>query len=110
MIHMAVLALALAVQQSFAIAQTFGVFAAMTSNFILNNLVTYRDMTLRGWRFARGLMSFYLICSVGVVANVGVANIVYGQEPTWWLAGLAGALIGSVWNYSVSGYLTWNSR
>jgi dolichol-phosphate mannosyltransferase len=84
------------------------VFVAMTSNFILNNLITYRDQRLRGFAFVRGLATFYLVCSMGAVANVGVATLIYLEHPVWWLAGLAGALIGAVWNYAASRLLTWN--
>jgi len=87
--------------------QTVAVVVAMTSNFFLNNLFTYRDMRLRGWRILRGLLSFYLICAVGAVANVGIASYVFAVEHTWWLAGIVGVLIGAVWNYAVSSVFTW---
>ena len=38
---------------------------AMTSNYVLNNVLTYRDLRLRGWRFVRGWFSFVLACGVG---------------------------------------------
>ena len=44
----------------------------MTSNFILNNFLTYRDQRLKGFAILRGLLLFYLVCSVGLLANVGV--------------------------------------
>jgi dolichol-phosphate mannosyltransferase len=28
----------------------------------------------------------------------------------WWLAGVAGVIIGSVWNYAVSSVFTWKKR
>jgi len=87
--------------------QIGAVFAAMTWNFFLNNFITYRDRRLRGWRMLRGLLSFYLVCSAGAVANVGVAQLVFTEEPIWWLAALAGAVIGAVWNFAASSYLTW---
>lgn len=90
--------------------QIGGVIAAMTWNFFLNNLITYRDRRLRGWRLLRGLLSFYLVCSAGAVANVGVAQLVFTEEPIWWLAALAGALIGAVWNFAASSFLTWRKR
>ena len=58
----------------------------------------------------RGLVLFYLVCSVGLLANVGVAFSVYDQEPIWWLAGAAGALMGVVWNYAMSGLFVWRKR
>jgi dolichol-phosphate mannosyltransferase len=94
----------------FAEAQALGAFVAMTSNFILNNFLTYRDQRLKGFAILRGLILFYLVCSVGLFANVGVAFSVYDQEPIWWLAGAAGALMGVVWNYAMSGLFVWRRR
>ncbi len=95
---------------SFAWSQAIGAVAAMTTNFLLNNILTYRDQRLKGWALLRGLVAFYLVCSVGLIANVGVAFSVYGQQPIWWLAGAAGALMGVVWNYAMSGLFVWRRR
>lgn len=90
--------------------QAFGAILAMTSNFLLNNFLTYRDQRLKGLGIVRGLLIFYLVCSVGLLANVGVAFSVYDQKPIWWLAGAAGALMGVVWNYAVSSLFVWRRR
>lgn len=94
----------------FAESQAIGALVAMTWNFILNNFLTYRDQRLRGVAILRGLVAFYVVCSVGLLANVGVAFSVYDQEPIWWLAGAAGALMGVVWNYAISGLFVWRKR
>ncbi|QUS40772.1 glycosyltransferase family 2 protein [Tardiphaga alba] len=94
----------------FAEAQGIAAFCAMTSNFLLNNFLTYRDQRLKGVRILQGLILFYLVCSVGLLANVGVAFSVYDNEPIWWLAGAAGALMGVVWNYAMSGLFVWRKR
>jgi len=91
-------------------AQGLGALSAMTSNFILNNFLTYRDQRLKGFAILRGLLLFYLVCGVGLLANVGVAASVFDQEPIWWLAGAAGALMGVVWNYAMSGLFVWRRR
>ena len=91
-------------------AQGIGAFVAMTSNFILNNFLTYRDQRLKRFAILGGLLAFYLVCSVGLFANVGVAFSVYDEEPIWWLAGAAGALMGVVWNYAMSGLFVWRKR
>ena len=91
-------------------AQATAALCAMTSNFVLNNFLTYRDQRLKGFGILRGLILFYLVCSVGLLANVGVAFSVYDQEPIWWLAGAAGALMGVVWNYAMSGLFVWRKR
>jgi len=97
-------------REPFAEAQAAGALIAMTSNFILNNFLTYRDQRLKGFAILRGLLLFYLVCGVGLLANVGVAFAVFDQEPIWWLAGLAGALMGVVWNYAMSGLFVWRKR
>jgi dolichol-phosphate mannosyltransferase len=110
-VHFAVLYAALRVfAVPFPEAQGAAAFCAMTGNFILNNFLTYRDQRLKGFAILRGLLLFYLVCSVGLFANVGVAFSVYAQQPIWWLAGAAGALMGVVWNYAMSGLFVWRKR
>lgn len=107
-VHLAVLrAVMLGLDISFLPAQIIATFVAMTSNFALNNWVTYRDRRLEGRAMIRGLLSFYLVCSVGVLANLAVASLFYVYEPIWWAAGTAGALTGAVWNFTASSLLTW---
>jgi dolichol-phosphate mannosyltransferase len=111
LVHLSTLFIALKVLGwPFPQAQAAGAFVAMTSNFILNNFLTYRDQRLKGFAILGGLLAFYLVCSVGLFANVGVAFSVYDQEPIWWLAGAAGALMGVVWNYAMSGLFVWRKR
>jgi dolichol-phosphate mannosyltransferase len=94
----------------FAVAQGAATLVAMTGNFMLNNLFTYRDRRLRGRRLWTGLVSFYAVCGAGAAANVGVAaHLVYGST-SWWAAGLAGAAVSVVWNYAMSSIFTWSAR
>jgi dolichol-phosphate mannosyltransferase len=106
-IHLSVMRTALAFATPFANAQAAGVVVAMVFNFALNNLFTYRDRRLRGWRFVRGLASFGAVCSVGAIASVGIADYVHNLHRAWWAAGIAGALIGAVWNYAATSFVTW---
>jgi dolichol-phosphate mannosyltransferase len=110
-VHLAVLRLSLAFPAlDFTEAQAIATLVAMTSNFFLNNVFTYRDQRLRGVKLLTGLFSFYLICAVGAVGNVGIASYVFAAQHVWWLAGIAGAIVGSVWNYAVSSVFTWRRR
>ena len=110
-VHLATLFVALKLfNLPFAEAQACGALLAMTTNFILNNFLTYRDQRLRGFAILRGLLAFYFVCGVGLLANVGVAFSVYDHEPIWWVAGAAGALMGVVWNYAMSGLFVWRKR
>jgi dolichol-phosphate mannosyltransferase len=108
LVHLAVLGtLVNGASVAFAAAQAVAVGCAMTFNFSLNNVFTYSDRRLRGWRFAKGLAGFCAVCSVGAVANVGVGSYIYASDANWWMAGIAGSLIGAVWNYVASAALVW---
>lgn len=110
-VHMAALFALIELEgMSFQLAQTAATFVAMTTNFWLNNRLTYRDRRLRGLAALRGLLTFYLVCGFGVIANVGVASLVYQEDAgriLIGLAGAAGAVMGAVWNYAASSVLTW---
>ncbi|MCQ4159120.1 glycosyltransferase family 2 protein [Roseomonas sp. GC11] len=110
LVHMAVLAVVLG-PLAFHSAQWLASFAAMTVNFWLNNRLTYNDVRLRRGALWRGLALFYLVCGVGVAANVGVAGLLLREGvANWGLAGAAGALLTVVWNYAVSATLVWRAR
>jgi dolichol-phosphate mannosyltransferase len=110
LVHLAILYLLLDLGAGFRLAQTTAVALTIAFNFCLNNGFTYRDRRLRGLAAFRGLVSFYLVCGLGAVANVGVGALIYSTEHRWWLAGIAGAAIGAVWNYAASSFLTWRDR
>jgi dolichol-phosphate mannosyltransferase len=111
LVHLAALYAAIfALQLTFAHGQAVAAMVAMTSNFVLNNELTYRDQRLTGLAFLRGLIAFCLVCSIGVIANVGVAFSLYSERPVWWLAGAAGALMGVVWNYFISNLFVWRTQ
>jgi dolichol-phosphate mannosyltransferase len=92
---------------NFTNAQLTATIIAMTTNFVLNNELTYADKKLRGTRFWIGLLTFYAICSIGALANVSFATWIYAASPDLFLAGMAGAVMSVVFNYSVSRTFTW---
>ena len=92
---------------SFLAAQAAATLVAMTGNFALNNLLTYRDMRLRGRQLLRGWTSFVIACSVGALANVGIAAYLFEHRTAWAASATVGVLVGAVWNYAVTAVYTW---
>jgi dolichol-phosphate mannosyltransferase len=92
---------------SFRASQIAATYATMAFNFLLNNLVTYRDARLRGARWVLGLLSFLAACSVGAVANLSVSEQLLARGFPWLAAGGGGLLISAVWNYGVTSVITW---
>ena len=110
-VHLAVLGILLhGAQMVFWSAQAVATAAAMVGNYLLNNSLTHRDRRHRGLGLVLGLAAFGAVCAVGAVANVRMAVFLYELGAQWWLAGVGGAAVGSVWNYAVSAHLVWHRR
>ena len=94
----------------FTTAQIVAVLAAMTTNFLINNVFTYHDRKLRGWDFLKGLLSFYAACAIGALINIRVAVFLFEHGISWWFSGLLGAVVGAVWNYAITSTFTWKNK
>ncbi len=108
LVHLSVLALLFSVAgYSFLYAQAGATLCAMTFNFLLNNLITFRDRRLRGIRLLTGLLTFYAACSIGAVTNFSFAQFLLAAGLKWYIAGVLGMAVTSVWNYGVNAMFTW---
>jgi dolichol-phosphate mannosyltransferase len=110
-VHLLALLIALRLgTHSFPIAQSIATLAALASNFLLNNMLTYRDRRLSGFGLLWGFLGFCAIGAGPAIANVGIASWLYSEHSVWWLAGAAGAVMGALWNYSMSSQFVWRTR
>ena len=102
----------------FKFAQALATLVAATSNFFLNNILTYRDKRLRGLAIVTGLLSFLAISSVGAVVSVSFA----GQVLAWFpeamrqgkyvlsFAALSGIAVSTILNFSATAIFTWRKK
>jgi dolichol-phosphate mannosyltransferase len=108
-VHMMVVGLTFrGLGMSFPWAVAIATLTAMTFNFWLNNLLTYRDQKLAGaeslfW----GWIKFCVACSIGALANVAISSLLEANGFLWWIAALVGVVIASVWNYALSSRFVW---
>lgn len=110
-VHLAALKATLALgHTSFEAAQTVAVLTAIAFNFIANNSITFRDRKLKGGRLLIGLATFYALCGLGALANIGTGTVLFDAHHRWWVSGIAGAVIGSLWNFAASTLVTWRRR
>jgi dolichol-phosphate mannosyltransferase len=87
--------------------QATATFFAMTLNFLLNNVLTFRDKRLRGWHILTGLLTFCAACAAGALINLSVADFLFRSHVVWWFAAICGVAVSSVWNYGVNTVFTW---
>ncbi|MQR97687.1 glycosyltransferase [Gluconobacter aidae] len=108
-VNVAVLNLAGACGLGFSWAQLAGTAVAILTNFMLNNRFTYHDRRLKGVKLWRGLVIFIAVCSLGAIANIGIARMMLNSagHGHWDRSSAAGAVVGVVWNYAVSSTLVW---
>jgi len=86
------------------------VVIAASSNYLINNALTFRFQRLQGLALLRGLLKFLLVASLPALANVGLASAYYSfiaRDTVW--AQLAGILVVFVWNYAASSRFVWNT-
>ena len=88
----------------------FSVVCAATSNFLINNQLTFRSNRLRNLDLLRGLLKFLLVASLPVIANIGIATAFYQYiSSDTFIAQLAGIAIVYAWNYLASSLFIWNN-
>ena len=107
-VHLGALALATAsADLPFWTAQALATFAAMTSNFFLNNALTFRDRRLSGRALWLGLATFSASCAGGALLSEVVGSGLAQAGVHWLTAGITGAFAAALWNYVAAEGATW---
>jgi dolichol-phosphate mannosyltransferase len=109
-VHLCALWLLFTASGHFLWSQGLATWVAMTSNFFLNNVITYGDQRLRGRAMWRGLLAFYAACGIGALINLAIADWLFLKSAPYWAAGLAGAVIAALWNFFTTASFTWGGR
>ena len=109
-VQLLITGLAMLLINQFPTSQTIGIMVAMTSNYFLNNIITFQERQLKSLDLIRGLFSFYLICSLGAFTNIAIATYVFSFSSNWLISSFIGACFGAVWNFTLSSIFTWKSK
>lgn len=92
---------------NFITSQATATFIAMTNNYFLNNITTFKSQRRSGKQHFTGLLSFYLACSVGALINLTCAKLLYQYHFNWAIAGLVACFSGALWNFVAALMFTW---
>lgn len=88
----------------------FAVLTAATWNYLINNALTFRFQRQHGVALLKGLLRFWLVASLPVLANVGVASAYFNLvQSDVVIAQLLGILVVFIWNYAASSRFVWNT-
>jgi dolichol-phosphate mannosyltransferase len=79
--------------------QGLAILVAMTWNFTLNNILTFRERRLRGAAFVKGFAAFCVSCAGGAALSEFVSASAHGLGIGWVLASASGTFCASLWNY-----------
>jgi dolichol-phosphate mannosyltransferase len=110
-VQLAALRVGLALGLAFIQAYTLGAVVALGASFVVTNLLlTHSDQRLRGFSVIPGLFVFGVTSAIGLLAGIGTAAWLYSLRPVWWLAGAAGAVIGSVCSHATSPRFDWHVK
>ena len=89
----------------------FAVITAATSNYLINNILTFRNKRLRNKALIIGLIKFLFVSTLPIIANVGLATSFYNNISTnTFFSQLAGIIVVFIWNYVASSRLVWNNQ
>lgn len=93
--------------RSFSTAQVLATEVAILVNFLLNNAWTFRTDRLRGWRLLLGFLQYNVACAFGALANASVSVFLFLRGWSGIASALLGAVVSTVWNYTMSRATTW---
>lgn len=93
----------------FRIANIIAIVVAMTSNFFINNAITFRNQRLKGLRIVTGLLGFYLACLPGAIINYFVGVWLKEMHVEFVLAGVIPAFLIGIINFWFSKMLAWRN-
>ena len=88
----------------------FSVLVAAISNYIFNNIFTFRKNRLAGLAMVKGLIKFLLIISIPSLVNILISTYFYkliSNNILW--AQISGITIAVIWNFLISSRFVWKS-
>jgi dolichol-phosphate mannosyltransferase len=90
------------------LAMAISIETSIITNFILNEFFTFRDRRSPGASFLLRLLKFNVICLVGGLIQIGIANLLTITLGIYDLVSILIAIVvAMLWNYLLNTWLTW---
>lgn len=104
-IHLTVLNINLIFGHGFIPSNILATMIAMTSNYFLNNYLTFHNIHRLFHQRLKGLLKYFFVNSFSIIGNVGVASQLYINNYSVVSSALFGILVGLILNYFLSANL-----
>lgn len=104
-IHLIVLSINLNFGHSFIPSNIFATMIAMSSNYFLNNYLTFHNIHRLFYERVMGLLKYFFANTLSIIANVGVASQFYISDYSAISSALSGIAAGLILNYFLSANL-----
>ena len=108
LVHLGSLALMLFLGVNFYFSNIIGTLLAMTSNYLLNNLITFFNIHNTFAKKIKGYIKYLLMNSISILANIGIASNFYLRDYSEITSALIGIFAGLLLNYMLSRNLVFN--
>jgi dolichol-phosphate mannosyltransferase len=102
LLHLLLLSSLLALEFTFTSANIISTLVAMTSNYLLNNFLTFHNIHNTYQKKFLGLFKYSLANSLSIFANIGIATQLFGNNFSVLSSALAGIFAGLILNYFLS--------
>ena len=91
------------------LAMAISIEVSIITNFILNNRFTFADRNAQGGgAFFKRLLNFNLICIIGGLIQIGVANLFAVTFGVYDLIAVPiGIIVATLWNFLLNNWWTW---
>lgn len=109
-VQLIITSLLMTVGLSFQQSLPLAVITAASSNYLINNSLTFKDRRQHGRQLVKGLLKFLLVASLPSLANIGLATGFYNLvQANAVFAQLSGIIVVYIWNYAASSRFVWNT-
>jgi dolichol-phosphate mannosyltransferase len=102
LLHLLLLSTLLTLEFTFTSANIISTLFAMTSNYLLNNFLTFHNIHDTYQKKLLGLMKYTLANSLSIFANIGIASQLFGNNFSVLSSALIGIFAGLILNYFLS--------
>ena len=102
LLHLLLLSFLLSLEFTFISANISSTLVAMTSNYLLNNFLTFHNIHDTYQKKILGLIKYTLANSLSIFANIGIASQLFGNNFSALSSALVGIFAGLILNYFLS--------